>query len=120
MKNLSEILGYPMTIPNAPVTRTHRCGIYKPGYRYVPPVASGKSKHSTSTVDHTGLTATQRKILAVLQKAKSKIDATQMAKSIKQSHGSASMNMSKLFKMNKVEREMIKNGQTRWYVYYVS
>ena len=120
MKSLNEILGYPMIIPDAPVTRTHRCGIYKPGQKYIPPNGPSKPKHSTSTVDHTGLTATQRKILAVLQKAKKKMDATQMAKAIKQSHGSASMNMSKMYKKNKIERELVKNGQTRWYIYYVS
>lgn len=111
-----------MSVPVIPTKATvkHRCGIYKEGYNYVAPKEPRKPKHSTSTVDHTGMTATQRKIIAVLQKAKSKMDATQMAKAIKQSHGSASMNMSKLFKMNKVERELVKNGQTRWYIYYVS
>ena len=119
---LDEILGYPQHfIDSHPkATRIHKCGIYKEDYKYIPPASTGRRYHSTSTVDHTGLTATQRSILAVLKKAKTKMDATQMAKAIKQSHGSASMNMAKLYKMSVIERDYVKNGKTRWYIYYVS
>lgn len=117
MKHLSEILGYPMIVPEAPATTRHRCGIYKPGCQYQPPKGFSAPKHSTSTVDHTGMTATQRKILAVLQKAKEPLDAVKVAKAIKQGQGSASMNMAKMYKMGKLDRQLIQNGQTRWYVY---
>ena len=63
------------------------------------------------------MTATQRKILAVLQKAKEPLDAVKVAKAIKQGQGSASMNMAKMYKMGKLDRQLIKDGQTRWYVY---
>lgn len=119
---LSEILGYPMSVPVIPTKATikHRCGIYKEGYNYVAPKEPRKPKHSTSTVDHTGMTATQRQILAVLQKSKKKLDASEVARAIKMTHGTAGMNMTKMWQMNKIERELVKNGQTRWYIYYVS
>lgn len=63
------------------------------------------------------MTATQRKILAVLQRAREPMDATKVAKAIKQGQGSASMNMAKMYKMGKLDRHLIQNGQTRWYVY---
>lgn len=119
MKTLSEVLGYPQfkIDKHPPASVTHKCGIYKEGQRYVPSDGSRKPKHSTSTKDSTGLTATQRKIMAVLQKAKEPMEAKQMAKAIKLGHGSASVNLTKLHKMGRVDRTLIKNGQTRWYAY---
>lgn len=119
MKSLSELLGYPQTpVEHPPATRTHKCGIYKEDYKYVPSDgANRRSAPCTSTVDHTGMTATQRKIMAVLQRATEPVDAKYVCLKIKQGHGSASINLTKLYKMKKVSRELINNGKTRWYVY---
>lgn len=119
MKSLSDILGYPQDpVENPPGTRTHKCGVYKEDYKYVPSDGAKKPRGAcTSTVDHTGLTATQRKIMAVLRVATEPVDAKYVCLKIKQGHGSASINLTKLFKMGKVERQLIKNGQTRWYIY---
>ena len=116
---LDEILGYPQIKidRHPPATISHRCGVYKEGYRYQPGKIRTRPAHSTSTVDHTGMTATQRKILAVLQKAKGPLDAMKVSKAIKQGQGSASINMAKMWKMGKLDRQLIQNGQTRWYVY---
>lgn len=116
---LDEILGYPQIKidRHPPPTVLHKCGIYKPGYEYQPPKEANPRKRSTSTVDHTGLTATQRKILAVLKKATGPMDATKVAKLIKQGQGSASMNMAKMYKMGILHRLFVKSGKTRWFEY---
>lgn len=116
---LDEILGYPQIKidRHPPATIIHKCGIYKPGHEYKPPKELCMPKHSTSTVDHTGLTATQRKILAVLKKAAGPMDANKVAKAIKQGQGSASMNMAKMFKAGILDRIFVKGGKTRWYEY---
>ena len=114
---LDEILGYPQLKidKHPPAAIIHKCGIYKPGHEYKPPKEPHAPKHSTSTVDHTGMTATQRKILAVLKKAGRPMAATEVAKIIKQTSNSVSMNMAKM--SDRLERKLIKNGQVRWYEY---
>jgi len=117
---LSDILGYPqVNISEHPrATRSHRCGIYKDGIpRYEPP-KTRKPTHSTSTRDHTGLTAAQRKILAIINKSSVPMGAVEVAKIMKYGPTSVSSNLTTLWRQRLLDRKKLKDGKVRWYVYF--
>lgn len=113
---LSTLLGYPLHVPDAPATYSHRLGVLESWCRRKEEAKKELAIQAKPKKAPGELTAAQKRILMIINCNKG-LTAADVAKKTGWCNNHCSLSMTDLWRKKLVNREMHRGGQARWYVY---
>jgi DNA-binding MarR family transcriptional regulator len=115
---LNNMFGYNTPIPDAPVTRQHRIGVYTSGYARTDKDAEReKQRKVVPPKDPNALKDSEKRILMIV-KCNNGITAIDAANKTKWTTNHCSMILTALFRKKLITRIKHSQSGTRWYAYH--
>ena len=108
---LSNLLGYPLHVPDAPITNRHRIGFHNQP-KYIPPKERQRKPQDRTT-------ERQCRVWAVLIKQKEPVCAADLCAKVGYTRNHCSIVLTELFRSGKVNRIAQRVGKTRSFFYTV-
>ena len=118
IEHLNAMFGYNTPIPDAPITRTHRIGVYSSGYKRTDKDEERLAQQKTKTVkDPNKLKASERRILQIVQ-CNNGVTGTDVAQKTKWTQNHCSMILTALFRRGLIKRVKRTAPNIRFYEYF--
>ena len=118
IEHLNAMFGYNTPIPDAPITRTHRIGVYSSGYKRTDKDEERLAQQKAKTVkDSNKLKASERRILQIVQ-CNNGVTGVDVAQKTKWTQNHCSMILSALHERGLIKRIKRTAPNIRFYVYY--
>lgn len=118
ISTLNAMFGYNTPTPNAPITRTHRIGVYSSGYKRTDKDEERLARQKQREVkDPNKLKASERRILQIVQCNKG-VTCVDVSKKTKWTSNHCSMILTALFRRGLIRRVKRTAPNIRFYVYY--
>jgi predicted HTH transcriptional regulator len=120
MNQLSAILGYPTFIPDAPVTRSNRIGVYGTNYQrdYSKDAEIAKRREiNKEKRDPNALKDSEKRILSIV-KRNNGTTGMDVSKKTKWTSNHCSLILTALYRKGLLKREKQSANGTRWYTYF--
>ena len=118
ISTLNAMFGYNTSIPNAPITRTHRIGVYSSGYKRTDKDEERLAQQKAKTVkDPNKLKASERRILQIVQ-CNNGVTGTDVAQKTKWTQNHCSMILTALFRRGLIKRVKRTAPNIRFYEYF--
>lgn len=115
---LNKMFGYNTPIPDAPITRTHRIGVYSSGYKRTDKDEERLAQQKAKTVkDPNKLKASERRILQIVQ-CNNGVTGTDVAQKTKWTQNHCSMILTALFRRGLIKRVKRTAPNIRFYEYF--
>ena len=115
---LNKMCGYDTPIPNAPITRTHRIGVYSSGYKRTDKDEERLAQQKVQPVkDPNKLKDSEKRVLQIVQCNKG-VTGVDVAKKTKWTSNHCSMILTTLFKRGLIKRVKRTAPNIRFFVYY--
>ena len=118
ISTLNAMFGYNTPIPNAPITRTHRIGVYSSGYKRTDKDEERLAQQKAKPVkDPNKLKASERRILQIVQ-CNNGVTGTDVAQKTKWTQSHCSMILTALFRRGLIKRVKRTAPNIRFYEYF--
>ena len=118
IERLNAMFGYNTPIPDAPITRTHRIGVYSSGYKRTNKDEERLAQQKAKPVkDPNKLRPSERRILQIVQ-CNNGVTGTDVAQKTKWTQNHCSMILSALHERGLIKRIKRTAPNIRFYVYY--
>ena len=119
LQTLNAMFGYNTPIPDAPVTRQHRIGVYSSGFQrnHKEEERLAQQKAARPAKDPSALKDSEKLILKIVQRNDG-ITGIEMSKKTKWTANHCSMILTTLFRRGLITRTKQKDAGTRWYIYH--
>lgn len=118
IEHLNAMFGYNTPIPDAPITRTHRIGVYSSGYKRTDKDEERLAQQKAKTVkDPNKLKASERRILQIVQ-CNNGVTGTDVAQKTKWTQNHCSMILTALFRRGLIKRVKRTAPNIRFYEYF--
>jgi hypothetical protein len=115
---LNNMFGYNTPIPDAPVTRNHRIGVYSSGYARNDKDDERLQQQKVRPVkDPNALRESEKRVLMIV-KCNNGITGMDVSKKTDWTANHCSLILTALFRKGLIRRTKISNAGTRWYVYH--
>ena len=115
---LNKMCGYDTPIPNAPITRTHRIGVYSSGYKRTDKDEERLAQQKAQPVkDPNKLKDSEKRVLQIVQCNKG-VTGVDVAKKTKWTSNHCSMILTTLFKRGLIKRVKRTAPNIRFFVYF--
>ena len=115
---LNNMFGYNTPIPDAPITRTHRIGVYSSGYKRTDKDEERLAQQKAKPVkDPNKLKASERRILQIVQ-CNNGVTGTDVAQKTKWTQNHCSMILTALFRRGLIKRVKRTAPNIRFYEYF--
>ena len=115
---LNNMCGYNTPIPDAPVTRNHRIGVYSSGYQRNHKEEERLAQQKIAKPkDPNKLKDSEKRVLMIV-KCNDALTAVDVSKKTKWTANHCSMILTALFRRGLITRTKQKDAGTRWYVYH--
>ena len=115
---LNNMFGYNTPIPDAPITRTHRIGVYSSGYKRTDKDQERLAQQKVKPVkDPNALKASERRILQIVQCNKG-VTGVDVAQKTKWTSNHCSMILTMLFTRGLIKRVKRTAPNIRFYEYF--
>ena len=115
---LNNMFGYNTPIPDAPVTRQHRIGVYSSGYKRTDKDEERLAQQKVKSVkDPNKLKASERRILQIVQ-CNNGVTGTDVAQKTKWTQNHCSMILTALFRRGLIKRVKRTAPNIRFYEYF--
>ena len=117
---LNNMFGYNTPIPDAPITRTHRIGVYSSGYKRTNKDEERVAQHKIKPVkDPNVLKPSERRILQIVR-CNNGITGVDAAKKTGWTQNHCSMILTSLYKRELIKRVKRTGPHIRFYEYFKS
>ena len=118
IEHLNAMFGYNTPIPDAPITRTHRIGVYSSGYKRTDKDEERLAQQKAKIVkDPNKLKASERRILQIVQ-CNNGVTGTDVAQKTKWTQNHCSMILTALFRRGLIKRVKRTAPNIRFYEYF--
>ena len=118
IEHLNAMFGYNTPIPDAPITRTHRIGVYSSGYKRADKDEERLAQQKQREVkDPNKLRPSERRILQIVQ-CNNGVTGVDVSKKTKWTSNHCSMILSALHERGLIRRTQRTAPNIRFYVYY--
>lgn len=118
IEHLNAMFGYNTPIPDAPITRTHRIGVYSSGYKRTDKDEERLAQQKQREVrDPNKLRPSERRILQIVQ-CNNGVTGVDVSKKTKWTSNHCSMILSALHERGLIRRTQRTAPNIRFYVYY--
>ena len=118
ISTLNAMFGYNTPIPNAPITRTHRIGVYSSGFKRTNKDEERLAQQKAKPVkDPNKLKASERRILQIVQ-CNNGVTGTDVAQKTKWTQNHCSMILTALFRRGLIKRVKRTAPNIRFYEYF--
>ena len=118
IEHLNAMFGYNTPIPDAPITRTHRIGVYSSGYKRTDKDEERLAQQKAKTVkDPNKLKASERRILQIVQ-CNNGVTGIDVAQKTKWTQNHCSMILTALFRRGLIKRVKRTAPNIRFYEYF--
>ena len=118
IEHLNAMFGYDTPIPDAPITRTHRIGVYSSDYKRTDKDEGRLAQQKAKTVkDPNKLKASERRILQIVQ-CNSGVTGIDVAKKTGWTQNHSQMILAALHKRGLIKRVKRTAPNIRFYVYF--
>ena len=118
IEHLNAMFGYNTPIPDAPITRTHRIGVYSSGYKRTDKDEERLAQQKAKTVkDPNKLKASERRILQIVQ-CNNGVTGVDVAQKTKWTQNHCSMILTALFRRGLIKRVKRTAPNIRFYEYF--
>ena len=118
IERLNAMFGYNTPIPDAPITRTHRIGVYSSGYKRTDKDEERLAQQKQREVkDPNKLRPSERRILQIVQ-CNNGVTGVDVSKKTKWTSNHCSMILSSLHERGLIRRVHQTAPNIRFYVYY--
>ena len=118
IEHLNAMFGYNTPIPDAPITRTHRIGVYSSGYKRIDKDEERLAQQKAKTVkDLNKLKPSERRILQIVQ-CNNGVTGTDVAQKTKWTQNHCSMILTALFRRGLIKRVKRTAPNIRFYEYF--
>ena len=118
IEHLNAMFGYNTPIPDAPVTRQHRIGVYSSGYKRTNKDEERLAQQKAKPVkDPNKLKASERRILQIVQ-CNNGVTGTDVAQKTKWTQNHCSMILTALFRRGLIKRVKRTAPNIRFYEYF--
>ena len=115
---LNNMCGYNTPIPDAPVTRQHRIGVYSSGFQRNHKEEERLAQQKIAKPkDPNKLKDSEKRVLMIV-KCNDALTAVDVSKKTKWTANHCSMILTALFRRGLITRTKQKDAGTRWYVYH--
>ena len=115
---LNKMFGYNTPIPDAPITRTHRIGVYSSGYKRTDKDEERLAQQKAKPVkDPNKLKASERRILQIVQ-CNNGVTGVDVAQKTKWTQNHCSMILTALFRRGLIKRVKRTAPNIRFYEYF--
>lgn len=115
---LNNMFGYNTPIPDVPVTRQHRIGVYSSGYQRNHKEEERLAQQKIAKPkDPNKLKDSEKRVLMIV-KCNDALTAVDVSKKTKWTANHCSMILTALFRRGLITRTKQKDAGTRWYVYH--
>ena len=115
---LNNMFGYNTPIPDAPITRTHRIGVYSSGYKRTDKDEERLAQQKQREVkDPNKLKASERRILQIVQ-CNNGVTGIDVAKKTGWTQNHSQMILTALFRRGLIKRVKRTAPNIRFFVYY--
>ena len=118
IEHLNAMFGYNTPIPDAPVTRQHRIGVYSSGYKRTNKDEERLAQQKAKPVkDPNKLKTSERRILQIVQ-CNNGVTGTDVAQKTKWTQNHCSMILTALFRRGLIKRVKRTAPNIRFYEYF--
>lgn len=118
IEHLNAMFGYNTPIPDAPITRTHRIGVYSSGYKRTDKDEERLAQQKAKTVkDPNKFKASEWRILQIVQ-CNNGVTGTDVAQKTKWTQNHCSMILTALFRRGLIKRVKRTAPNIRFYEYF--
>ena len=118
IEHLNAMFGYNTPIPDAPITRTHRIGVYSSGYKRTDKDEERLAQQKAKPIkDPNKLKASERRILQIVQ-CNNGVTGTDVAQKTKWTQNHCSMILTALFRRGLIKRVKRTAPNIRFYEYF--
>ena len=118
IEHLNAMFGYNTPIPDAPITRTHRIGVYSSGYKRTDKDEERLAQQKAKTVkDPNNLKASEWRILQIVQ-CNNGVTGTDVAQKTNWTQNHCSMILTALFRRGLIKRVKRTAPNIRFYEYF--
>ena len=118
IKHLNAMFGYNTPIPDAPITRTHRIGVYSSGYKRTDKDEERLAQQKAKPVkDPNQLKSSERRILQIVQ-CNNGVTGVDVAQKTKWTQNHCSMILTALFRRGLIKRVKRTAPNIRFYEYF--
>ena len=118
IEHLNAMFGYNTPIPDAPITRTHRIGVYSSGYKRTDKNEERLAQQKAKTVkDPNKLKPSERRILQIVQ-CNNGVTGVDVAQKTKWTQNHCSMILTALFRRGLIKRVKRTAPNIRFYEYF--
>lgn len=115
---LNNMCGYNTPIPDAPVTRQHRIGVYSSGFQRNHKEEERLAQQKIAKPkDPNKLKDSEKRVLMIV-KCNDALTAVDVSKKTKWTANHCSMILTALFRRGLITRTKQKDAGTRWYIYH--
>ena len=115
---LNNMFGYNTPIPDVPVTRQHRIGVYSSGFQRNHKEEERLAQQKIAKPkDPNKLKDSEKRVLMIV-KCNDALTAVDVSKKTKWTANHCSMILTALFRRGLITRTKQKDAGTRWYVYH--
>lgn len=115
---LNKMFGYNTSIPNVPVTRTHRIGVYSSGYKRTDKDEERLIQQKQRKIkDPDKLGPSEKRVFQIVQ-CNNGVTGVDVSKKTKWTSNHCSMILSALYKRGLIKRVKRTSPNIRFYVYY--
>lgn len=115
---LNNMCGYNTPIPDAPVTRQHRIGVYSSGFQRNHKEEERLAQQKIAKPkDPNKLKDSEKRVLQIV-KCNDALTAVDVSKKTKWTANHCSMILTALFRRGLITRTKQKDAGTRWYIYH--
>lgn len=115
---LNNMCGYNTPIPDAPVTRQHRIGVYSSGFQRNHKEEERLAQQKIAKPkDPNKLKDSEKRVLQIVR-CNDALTAVDVAKKTKWTANHCSMILTALFRRGLITRTKQKDAGTRWYIYH--
>lgn len=115
---LNNMFGYNTPIPDAPVTRNHRLGVYSSGYKRTEKDDERLAQQKARPVkDPKALKDSEKRVLMIVNCNKG-LTGVEVAKKTNWTANHCSMILTALYRRGLITRTIHKEAGTRWYSYH--
>ena len=118
IERLNAMFGYNTPIPNAPITRTHRIGVYSSGYKRTDKDEERLAQQKAKPVkDPNALKPSERRILQIVQ-CNNGVTGVDVSQKTKWTQNHCSMILTALFRRGLIKRVKRTGPNIRFYEYF--
>jgi DNA-binding MarR family transcriptional regulator len=118
ISTLNAMFGYNTPIPDAPITRNHRIGVYSSGFKRTDKDEERlKQQQAKPPKDPNKLKDSEKRVLMIV-KCNNGVTGIDVSKKTKWTSNHCSMILTALFRKGLIRRVKQTGEGTRWYKYY--